>query len=138
MRNRFSSKALPKATSISRRFSYALISIITLLLISFTAVVIFYNLSRIESDMQKRLDNAILFAENSLSIPLWNLDYMLVNDFVDALFLDDSIVYIKLSWKDTLISERARNDFKLKNIQSEFSPDLIQDPDLIARSSKIW
>jgi signal transduction histidine kinase/methyl-accepting chemotaxis protein len=138
MRNRFSSKALPKATSISRRFSYALISIITLLLISFTAVVIFYNLSRIESDMQKRLDNAIMFAENSLSIPLWNLDYMLVNDFVDALFLDDSIVYIKLSWKDTLISERARNDFKLKNIQSESSPDLIQDPDLIARSSKIY
>ena len=138
MRNRFSSKALPKATSISRRFSYALISIITLLLISFTAVVIFYNLSRIESDMQKRLDNAIMFAENSLSIPLWNLDYMLVNDFVDALFLDDSIVYIKLSWEDTLISERAHNDFKLKNIQSESSPDLIQDPDLIARSSKIY
>ena len=109
MQNGFSSKAPPKPTSISRRFSYALISVITLLLISFTAVVIFYNLSRIESEMQKRLDNAILFAENSLSIPLWNLDYMLVNDFVDALFLDDSIVYIKLSWKDKLISERESN-----------------------------
>ena len=138
MQNGFSSKAPPKPTSISRRFSYALISIITLLLISFTAVVIFYNLSRIESEMQKRLDSAILFAENSLSIPLWNLDYMLVNDFVDALFLDDSIVYIKLSWKDKLISERERKDFKLNNIQSASSPDSIQGPDLIARSSKIY
>jgi hypothetical protein len=88
MQNKFSSKSSPKASSISRRFSYALISIITLLLIAFTAVVILYNLNRIESEMQKRLDNAMLFAENSLSTPLWNLDYMLVNNFVDALFLD--------------------------------------------------
>ena len=85
----------PKTSSISRRFSYALIGIITLLLFVFAAVVIFFDINRIEREMEKRLDNAIMFAENSLPIPLWNLDYMVVNDFVEALFLDESIVYIK-------------------------------------------
>ena len=95
MQKAFSSKTSHKVSSISRRFSYALIGIITLLLIAFAAVVIFFDINRIEREMEKRLDNAIMFAENSLPIPLWNLDYMVVNDFVEALFLDESIVYIK-------------------------------------------
>ena len=138
MQNNFSSKSSPKASSISRRFSYTLISIITLLLIAFTAVVILYNLNRIESEMQKRLDNAMLFAENSLSTPLWNLDYMIVNNFVDALFLDESIVYLRISWKDQIITERDRPGFRLKNVNSELSPALVQGSDLIAKSSNIY
>ena len=93
MQNAFSSETPPKTSSISRRFSYTLISIITLLLIAFAAIVILFDVHRIETEMEKRLDNAIMFAENSLPTPLWNLDYMVVNDFVEALFLDESIVY---------------------------------------------
>jgi hypothetical protein len=69
MQNTFSARTSPKVSSISQRFSYALISIIALLLIVFTAIVILYDINRIESGMQKRLDNAILFAENSLPTP---------------------------------------------------------------------
>ena len=43
----------PKVTSISRRFSYTLISIVTLLLIVFTTIVILFNISRIEKGMEK-------------------------------------------------------------------------------------
>ena len=70
-----SPESSPKATSISRRFSYTLISIVTLLLVVFTTIVILFNISRIEKGMEKRLSNAINFAENSLPTPLWNLDY---------------------------------------------------------------
>ena len=108
MQNTFSTRTSLKVSSISRRFSYALISIIALLLIAFTAIVILYDINRIESEMQKRLDNAILFAENSLPTPLWNLDYMVVNEFVEALFLDESIVYLRIWWKDQIITERKR------------------------------
>ena len=138
MQNIFSLTTSPKVSSISHRFSYALISIIAILLIAFTAVVIFYDINRVESVMQKRLDNAILFAENSLALPLWNLDYTVVNDFVEALLLDESIVYLKISWKDQIITEREHPDFHLKNIDSEYSPSLIQDFDLIAKSSDIY
>ncbi|MEJ2221495.1 MAG: hypothetical protein P8X80_11850 [Desulfobacterales bacterium] len=104
MQQASSSKISPKVNSISRRFSYTLIGILTVLLIAFAAVVIFFDINRIEKEMEKRLDNAIMFAQNSLPIPLWNMDYTVVNDFVEALFLDESIVYTKISWKTTWFS----------------------------------
>lgn len=138
MQNTFSARTSPKVSSISQRFSYALISIIALLLIVFTAIVILYDINRIESGMQKRLDNAILFAENSLPTPLWNLDYMVVNDFVEALFLDESIVYLRIWWKDQTITERERPGIQLEHIDSEMSPALLKDSELIAKSSDIY
>ena len=132
------SETSPKVNSISRRFSYALIGILTLLLIAFAAVVIIVDINRIESEMQKRLDNAIIFAQNSLSTPLWNMDYLVVNDFVDALFLDESIVHIKISWKDQLITERNRAGFQLKELKSGKPQQLFKGPDLIAKSADIY
>ena len=138
MQNNFSSGSPPKYSSISRRFSYTLISIITLLLIAFAAIVILFDINRIETEMERRLDNAILFAENSLPTPLWNLDYMVVNDFVEALFLDESIVYIKIFWKGQVITERVRPGLQIKEIESEKSLALLNDSELIAKSSDIY
>jgi signal transduction histidine kinase len=138
MQQASSSKTSPKVSSISRRFSYALIGIITLLLIAFAAVVILFNISRMEKWMEMRLDNAILFAQNSLPLPLWNMDYTVVNDFVEALFLDESIVYSKISWKDQLITEKKRPGFQLKKIKLETPLQSLKGPDLIAKSSNIY
>lgn len=138
MQKAASSEASPKVNSISRRFSYALIGILTLLLIAFAAVVIIFDINRIESEMQKRLDNAIMFAQNSLPTPLWNMDYMVVNDFVDALFLDESIVHIKISWKDQLITEKNRAGFQLKENKLGTPQQLFKGSDLIAKSSDIY
>ena len=138
MQNSFSSRISPKVNSISRRFSYALISIITLLLIVFAVIVIFFDIIRIETEMEKRLDNAILFAENSLPTPLWNLDYMVVNDFVEALFLDESIVYLKIWWESQVITERERSGFQSKNFEAEMTPASLKDSDLISKSSDIY
>ncbi|MGD9349172.1 MAG: histidine kinase dimerization/phospho-acceptor domain-containing protein, partial [Desulfobacterales bacterium] len=133
-----SSETSPKVNSISRRFSYTLISILTLLLIAFAAVVIIVDINRIESEMQKRLDNAIMFAQNSLPTPLWNMDYLVVNDFVDALFLDESVVHIRISWKDQLITEKNRAGFQLKVDQSGTPQQSFKGADLIAKSSDIY
>jgi signal transduction histidine kinase/HAMP domain-containing protein len=138
MQKASSSKTSPKVSSISRRFSYALIGIITLLLIVFAAAVILFNISRMERWMEQRLDNAIMFAQNSLPIPLWNMDYTVVNDFVEALFLDESIVYTKIFWKDQLITEKKRPGFQLKEIKSGTPLQLLKGSDLIAKSSDIY
>ena len=138
MQSAFSSSTPPKVSSISRRFSYALISIIAILLITFTAIVLLYNINRIESEMHKRLDNAILFAENSLPTPLWNLDYMVVNEYVEALFLDESIVYLKIWWKDQIISERDHPDYQLAQTGSDRSNSWLKKSDMIAKSSDIY
>lgn len=127
-----------KVTSISRRFSYTLISIVTLLLIVFATIVILFNISRIEKGMEKRLNNAINFAENSLPTPLWNLDYSFVEDFVEALFLDESVVYLKISWKGEIISEKKRSGFNLAETESGVSAPILNNSDLIAKSAEIF
>ena len=138
MQKASSTRTSPKVSSISRRFSYALIGVITLLLIAFAAVVILFDINRIESEMETRLDNAIMLAENSLPTPLWNLDYIVVNDFVEALFLDESIVYTKISWKDQVITEKQRPGLRLKEFESGKPPTLLKNPEFIAKSSDIY
>ena len=137
MRSDAPAASSPKTSSISRRFSYALIGIITLLLTAFAAVVIVYDINRIQRDMEKRLDNAILLSQNSLPIPLWNMDYMVVNDFVEALFLDESMVYIKISWQDQIITERKRPGFRLAGIEAATAAPL-NSAEFKAQSADIY
>jgi signal transduction histidine kinase/HAMP domain-containing protein len=118
-------KPPPRVSSISRRFSYALIGIVTLLLIAFAAVAILFDITTIESELETRLDNAIQLAQISLPTPLWNLDNDIVDDFVKALFLDKSIVYAKVLWalsrqsdfsmESQIITERKREKYQQKD-----------------------
>ena len=128
----------PKVSSISRRFSFTLIGVITFILIVFAAAVILFDIDRIERDLESRLENAIKLSQNSLPIPLWNLDYMVVKDFVEALFLDESIVYTKISWKNEIITEKYRKGFVFKDIDSDTEPKSYTRPDYIAKSSDIY
>jgi signal transduction histidine kinase/HAMP domain-containing protein len=127
----------PKVSSISRRFSYTLIAVITILLIVFSATVIYFDIKRIEREIGQRLDNAIEFAQNSLPTPLWNLDYVVVNDYVDALFLDDSIVYAKISWKNKVIVEKVRPGFEFQKLETAKSLTSFKGQEFIAKSSEI-
>jgi len=138
MQKATSSDSSPKVSSISRRFSYTLISIVTILLVGFTTIVILFNINRIEKGMEKRLNSAINFAENSLPTPLWNLDYSFVEDFVEALFLDESIVYLKISWKGQIIAEKNRSGLNLTKAESDVSHTLLNHSDLIAKTADIF
>jgi signal transduction histidine kinase len=137
MQKAISSKTSSKVSSVSRRFSFTLIGVITVILIVFAVAVILFDINRIKSELKTRLDNAIKLSQNSLSIPLWNLDHMVVNDFVEALFLDESIVYTKISWKDEIINEKLRNGFLSKEIGSDTRQTLFQGPGYISKSSDI-
>ena len=131
------SKIYPKVHSISHRFSYALIGVITLILIVFAVVVIFVDINKIENELETRLHNAIEFAQNSLATPLWNLDNAVINDFVEALFLDESIVYTKISWKNQIITEKKRIGFELPDIVPKMPSTLLKESEFIAKSSDI-
>jgi signal transduction histidine kinase len=107
-----------RMTSISRRFSYLLISIVTILLLIFSAIVVSYHIKVIDADLNTRLVSAISFAQKSLPTPLWNLDFDVVSDVIDALFLNESIVYATIYLDDHVIIEKSRLDGQaLKNSQ---------------------
>jgi signal transduction histidine kinase/HAMP domain-containing protein len=137
MYNASSSKPSPRVSSISRRFSYALIGVVTLLLITFAAVGILFEITTIQSELETRLDNAMKLGQISLPTPLWNMDNNVVKDFVEALFLDESIVYTKISWGDQVITKKKRPGVQLQQLESAMSPTLLNDSEFIFKSSDI-
>ena len=127
-----------RMTSISRRFSYLLIGIVTILLMVFSAIVVFYHIRVIDTDLNTRLESAISFAQKSLPTPLWNLDYDVVSDVIDALFLNESIVYTTISLDDRIIIEKSRGeDQALKNLRAD-SSGAGNDKFLITREAGIF
>ena len=118
--------------SLSRRFSYALIGVVTLMLVGFAAFAIFFNVSKTEGELEERLDNSLKLAEISLPLPLWNIDHDVVKDFVKSLFLDKSIVYAKVLWGNLVITERKHNKFQ----EEDFSY-FESSPKFIAKTSDI-
>jgi signal transduction histidine kinase len=105
-------KKAPKVQSISRRFSYAFIGVVTLLLFAFAAVGIFINVTQTQAELEKRLDYSLNLARTSLPKALWNLDNDVVDDFVESMFLDDAIIHTKVMWANQVITERTRERFK--------------------------
>jgi signal transduction histidine kinase/methyl-accepting chemotaxis protein len=115
MQNDSPPKPSPKVSSISRRFSYALIGVVTLMLVGFAAFAIFFNVSKMEGELEERLNNSLELAQISLPKPLWNVDKDIVRDFVKSLFLDKSIVYAKVLWGNLVITERKHEKFQEKD-----------------------
>lgn len=121
-----------KVQSLSRRFSYALISIVTVFLFSFAAIAILWNIARTEEELTARLDNALKLATISLPTPLWNLDNDVVEDFIGALFLDEDMVYANVLWGDQTITDRKSEKFNEHDFSSPEQPS-----GFIRRSSTI-
>jgi signal transduction histidine kinase/HAMP domain-containing protein len=101
--------------SISRRFSYALIGVVTLMLVGFASFAIFFNVSKTEGELERKLNTSLRLAEISLPKPLWNVEYGYIRDFVKSLFLDKSIVYARVLWGNLVITEEKSERFKDKD-----------------------
>jgi len=122
-----SNQDYPKGRSISRRFSYAFIGVVTLLLFGFATVASFFTIARVDTELSNRLENASMLAKIGLPTALWAFEYDTVDDFVRALFLDKSVVYAKVLWgisRQTglstelqVITERKRSEYQDKNFE---------------------
>ncbi len=137
MTNTDSPTPAPKARAVSRGFSYAFIGIVTLILIAFAAVGIVFNIILIEGELASRLDNVMKLARTSLPAPLKNLDNDIVNGFVEAIFIDESIVYAKISKQDQVITEKKRPGFELQELKGSMQPSLLLGAKFIVKSSDI-
>ncbi len=97
--------------SVSRRFSVALVSVVTITLFSFAAVMISIDLSRIRSDVDAQLEDKFRLAIHSIAEPLWNLDKKTIDISVDALFLDESVALVRVSDDLEVVSLRTRPEY---------------------------
>ncbi len=94
--------------SISRRFSYALIGVVSLILICFASLAIWITVSRGVADLESRLNHTLKLAESGLVEPLWNFDY---DSFVEALFLDESVVFVRIYENSTEFALQTRPEY---------------------------
>jgi len=139
MEKRSSQNKSPKVYSISRRFIYAFNGVVILILVAFASVVILMNTSKIESGLEQRLSNALRLAGKSLPTPLWKLDKAVVDDFIESLLLDESIVYAKVLREDRVFATRALAEFQQKEISYfERSPQfIVKTADIIYQGNKV-
>ena len=137
MTNAHSPTPAPKTRSVSRRFSYAFIGILTLILIAFAAVGIVFNIMMIEGELEDRLDNVMQLARTNLPAPLKNLNNDIVDAFVEAIFIDRSIVYAKISNQEQVITEKKRSGFELKQLKTSLKPSMFLGAKFIVKSSDI-
>lgn len=123
-----------KVASISRRFSYAFIGVVTLLLVSCAAVGIFFNVSRVDIELAHRLANALQIAQISLPLPLLNRQQDVINDFIGALLLDESIIHVKLFWEEPsqVIAERTHRTFRHSDLAA-----MVRSPHFLVNTSPI-
>ncbi len=90
-------------------------AVVTFVLIVFAVTAIFIDSAKINAELEKRLENALQLSYISLPTPLWNLDNDIVDDFIEALFLDKSIVFAEVVWGDKVVSKRVREQFQQKD-----------------------
>ena len=101
--------ALPSGFhSISRRFSLAMIGIVTLLLMGFAIVAIVLNIRSLEAELGLKLSSTAKLSTISLRTPMWNVDYDSVDDFVESLFLDPAVVYVRVIAEGEVIVTKTR------------------------------
>jgi signal transduction histidine kinase/CheY-like chemotaxis protein/HAMP domain-containing protein len=135
-----SSQKLPsKNYSISKRFSYALVGVVTLLLLGFAAVAIFTNIHRIDADLRDRLDNAAKLAQVSLASSLWNLDVETINHFADALLLNGSLAFVRILSEGQPITTRGRPGYESEVFRhfGQSSEFLVKSADISYKDKKI-
>ena len=139
MQNGSPTKPSPKVSSISRRFSYALIGVVTIMWVGFAAFAIFFNVSKMEGELEERLNYSLELAQISLPKPLWNVDNDIVRDFVKSLFLDKSIVYAKVLWGNLVITERKHEKFEQKDFSyfESSSTFIARTSDIIYSGQKV-
>jgi len=104
-------KQLLKPQSVSGRFSYAFIGVVTLILFIYAGTKILIDNSKINSVLEQNIVRALHLSKISLPTPLWNLDNHIVDDFIEALFLDESMVFAEVIWGDRVISKRVRVEY---------------------------
>jgi signal transduction histidine kinase len=118
--------------SISKRFSYAFVGVVSIILLIYATIVIYVNMTRMNANLEDHLDNSLQIAKASLVAPLWNFDFNTINGFIDSLFSNEAIVYVHVSEDGNHVASRVRAGYEGKEL-SYFQ----QSPRFIVKTSAI-
>ena len=74
-----------------------------------------------------------------MALPLWNLDVETINNFADALLLDESLAFVRILSEGQPITTRGRTDYQKKDFSyfSQSSDFLVKAADISYKDRKI-
>ncbi len=112
---------------LSTRFTVILTVVMTGFFLLFSVIITAYSIGSIKSQLNKRLTDLSALAQSSLSSALWQYNQTSINDFVDALFLYEDIVFVKVVSDDNSpIKVKKRPPYEGRSISDfEGSHDFI-------------
>jgi len=80
-------------TKISYRVSFVMILVVSTIFLGFGTLLSIEQYRSLEHELQERIAIISRLAEKSLPAPMWNVDDQTLQDFMEALFTDLSVVY---------------------------------------------
>jgi sigma-B regulation protein RsbU (phosphoserine phosphatase) len=94
--------------SVSRNFNYAMLAVVSVLLLCFALVAILLTIFLSEQELEQKLTNSVNFAKTGLGQALWNLDDKITTDFVNSILQDEAFVYAGVLWDKEIVAEKKR------------------------------
>lgn len=98
--------------SIRYKFTLGLITVISVVVLLFSAVLIIINSLSVEKQLHSQLTKITKISNQSLSIALWQYNNDYIKEYIDSLFLYEDIVFARVVVKDKEIAKKTRLEFK--------------------------
>jgi TMAO reductase system sensor TorS len=97
--------------SLDRRTTLLQTAVIATVVLVFSVAIISYNAYRVVAQTEERMTNILRLAETSLATAVWQLDHDSAKDFLDAVLMDDAVVFAQVIAEYDTVAERARSPF---------------------------
>ncbi|NJL58298.1 MAG: hypothetical protein HC887_00285 [Desulfobacteraceae bacterium] len=91
-----------------RRSKWLFVVLVIFTIAGLSAIIIRYNMARINRQLEERLYNTLKFASITLPPAIWQFNYDYLDNFMKAIFLEEAIAYIEILSYDKLIMSHNR------------------------------
>ncbi len=82
--------------SISRRFTLALVGVVTLIVAGFSILMVWDSTNILESELHSRVMMGVNMAEIMLGTALWDLNTAYIESVGELLFQDDAVIFVRV------------------------------------------
>lgn len=97
--------------SLSRRFSLILTGVVTAIVVLFSGIMIYFNVSDSNRRLNAQVARTVHVAETSLVSAIWDLDPLAIDSILNALCTDETIVYARVATLDNFQVVKAHPEF---------------------------
>ena len=122
-----------KPTSISQKFTFSLMVIILMIMLTLSAALVVYNFKAGEKTLNQTFDNILSKTGISLPSALWKFNHDHVADYVDSVFINQDLVYTCIKSDGEVVTEKFHPKF-----QPEDLPRFREDSKFIFKEQPIF